>query len=100
MSPRDFSRSSMRFIFTRCRMINASRSLVAACAAVCLVFGSGCEYLRQDMANQPKNRPLSPSPFFEDGRSERPLVENTVARGSLANDDLFVPKESDSFPLS
>jgi hypothetical protein len=52
------------------------------------------------MANQPKNRPLSPSPFFEDGRSERPLVENTVARGSLANDELFVPKESNSFPLS
>ncbi len=75
-------------------MINASRYLVAACAAVCLVFGSGCEYLRQDMANQPKNRPLSPSPFFEDGRSERPLVENTVARGSLANEQFPVACES------
>jgi hypothetical protein len=51
------------------------------------------------MANQPKNRPLSPSPFFEDGRSERPLIENTVARGSLANDALFVPKDSNNFPL-
>ena len=80
-------------------MISTSRRLLAACAAVCLVFGAGCDYLRQDMANQPKNKPLSPSPFFEDGRSERPLVENTVARGSFANDELFVPKESNNFPL-
>ena len=79
-------------------MTNTSRFLVAACAA-CLVFGAGCEYLRQDMANQPKNRPLAPSPFFEDGRSERPLVENTVERGSLADDELFVPKDSNNFPL-
>jgi hypothetical protein len=51
------------------------------------------------MARQPKNRPLSPSPFFDDGRSERPLVENTVARGSLDDDELFVPKDSKAFPL-
>jgi mono/diheme cytochrome c family protein len=81
-------------------MINISRTLVIACATACLVFGVGCDYLKQDMANQPKNRPLSPSPSFEDGRSERPLVENTVARGSLANDELFVPKDSNNFPLS
>ena len=80
-------------------MTDTSRFLAAACAAVCLIFGAGCEYLKQDMANQPKNRPLSPSASFEDGRSERPLVENTVARGSLANDELFVPKDSNNFPL-
>ncbi len=80
-------------------MTDTSRFLVAACTVACLVFGAGCEYLRQDMANQPKNKALSPSPFFEDGRSERPLVENTVARGSLANDELFVPKDSNNFPL-
>jgi len=80
-------------------MTNTSRFLVTACAAACLVFGAGCDYLKQDMANQPKNRPLSPSPFFEDGRSERPLVENTVARGALADDALFVPKDSNNFPL-
>ena len=78
---------------------SASRCLVAVCATACLVFGAGCEYLRQDMASQPKNRPLAPSTFFEDGRSERPLVENTVARGSLANDELYVPKDSNNFPL-
>jgi hypothetical protein len=51
------------------------------------------------MANQPKKKPLAPSEFFEDGRSERPLVENTVARGSLIDDELFVPKDSNNFPL-
>jgi hypothetical protein len=80
-------------------MTNTSRCLALACAAASLVFGAGCQYLRQDMANQPKNKPLSPSPFFEDGRSERPIVENTVARGSLADDELFVPKDSNNFPL-
>lgn len=80
-------------------MTNTSRFLVVACAALCLTFVGGCDYLRQDMANQPKNRPLSPSDFFEDGRSERPPVENTVARGAMADDYLFVPKDSNNFPL-
>ena len=77
---------------------SASRLLLAASAA-CVIFASGCQYLRQDMANQPKNKALSPSDFFPDGRSERPLIENTVARGSLANDELHVAKESNEFPL-
>jgi mono/diheme cytochrome c family protein len=55
--------------------------------------------MRQDMATQPKNRPLSPSDFFRDGRSERPLLENTVARGSLENDQLLIAKDSNAFPL-
>jgi len=80
-------------------MTSASRSWILACAAAGFVFAAGCEHLRQDMATQPKNRPLSPSAFFEDGRSERPLIENTVARGSIADDDLFVPKDSNNFPL-
>jgi mono/diheme cytochrome c family protein len=80
-------------------MTNTSRFLATACAAACLLFSAGCEYLKQDMANQPKNKPLSPSPSFEDGRSERPLVENTIARGALGNDALFVAKDSNDFPL-
>jgi hypothetical protein len=80
-------------------MTSTSRFLVIACTAACLVFSAGCQYLRQDMADQPKNRPLSPSDFFPDGRSERPLVENTVAHGAIANDELLVPKESNMFPL-
>ena len=80
-------------------MTKTSRLLMTACAAAFLFLTAGCQYLRQDMANQPKNRPLSPSEFFPDGRSERPLVENTVAHGSIANDELFVPKDSNAFPL-
>ena len=80
-------------------MTSTSRLFAMACAATCLVFAAGCQYLRQEMADQPKNKPLSPSEFFADGRSERPLVENTVARGALADDELFVPKDSNNFPL-
>lgn len=80
-------------------MTNTSRFLFAACAVAALYLAPGCRYLKQDMANQPKNKALSPSDFFDDGRSERPLLENTVARGSIADDELFVPKDSNSFPL-
>ncbi len=80
-------------------MTSASRFLYAACTAATFVLAGGCRYLKQDMANQPKNLPLTPSDFFEDGRSERPLLDNTVARGSIAQDVLFVPKDSNAFPL-
>jgi hypothetical protein len=38
------------------------------------------------MAQQPAPRPLTPSDFFPDGRSARPLVTGTVARGQLHDD--------------
>jgi Cytochrome C oxidase, cbb3-type, subunit III len=79
-------------------MTNTSRILLCVCATMFSVLAAGCQ-IRQDMADQPANRPLSPSPFFDDGRSERPLIENTVARGSIAEDNLFVPKDSNAFPL-
>ena len=79
-------------------MTSISRIVLGLCAALLSVVAGGCQ-IRQDMADQPKNTPLSPSPFFDDGRSERPLIENTVARGSIADEDLFVPKESNAFPL-
>ena len=70
--------------------------VLAACG---VLFLSGCDRMRQDMATQPKYRPLAPSDFFRDGRSERPLLENTVARGSLDNDKFVVAKDSNDFPL-
>ncbi len=69
---------------------------------MCALGFAGCENmntLRQDMANQPKQNPLSPSTVFADGRSERPIVDNTVAHGSIQEDVLFVPKDSNAFPL-
>jgi hypothetical protein len=77
-----------------------SKSALLA-ALVLLALGSvGCDNtLRQDMANQPRKNPLAPAAFFQDGRSERPAIDNTVARGSIENDALFVSKESNAFPL-
>jgi mono/diheme cytochrome c family protein len=46
----------------------------------------GC---RQDMHDQPKYVPLRESTFFTDLRSARPLVEGTVARGHLHDDELL-----------
>src|SRR3989475_5000228 len=89
----------MRIMFPRCLMISASRFPLFVGTVALVFFTASCQYLRQDMATQPKNKLLSPSDFFEDGRSERPLIENTVAHGSLANDELFVPKDSNAFPL-
>jgi mono/diheme cytochrome c family protein len=86
--------------------MNSTRGTSAAVHAAFLLLAvagalvvSGCDQMRQDMATQPKARPLSPSDFFQDGRSERPLLENTVARGSLANDEYLVAKDSNAFPL-
>ena len=77
--------------------INATLLLTAAFGALAL---AGCDMaLRQDMADQPKNRPLSSSDFFADGRSARPLVEGTVARGAIDNDVYNVPKEYAGFPM-
>jgi hypothetical protein len=77
---------------------SSARGLSAAGIFAAAFFFAGCS-LKQDMALQPKNRPLSPSDFFNDGRSERPLLENTVARGSVAENEMVVSKESTSFPL-
>jgi mono/diheme cytochrome c family protein len=74
-------------------------SLLAALCLMALAF-TGCGYsLRQDMANQPRQNPLSPSDLFQDGRSARPVIENTVARGSVEDDALFIAKDSNAFPL-
>ena len=76
--------------------ISALSTVMLACAAL---FVTGCDdTLRQDMATQPKNRPLSPSDFFSDGRSERPLIENTVAHGAIDSDVYNVSKDFAGFP--
>ena len=40
----------------------------------------------QKMASQPSYKPYEGSAFFEDGTSARPLVDGTVARGTLRED--------------
>lgn len=61
----------------------------------------GC---RQDMHDQPKFVPLRESGFYGDRRSARPLVEGTVARGHLDDDEqLYAGKvngqDSAEFPF-
>jgi mono/diheme cytochrome c family protein len=61
----------------------------------------GLTACRQDMHDQPKFIPLRPSTFFADGRSERPLVEGTVARGHLNEDTaLYQGKGADGKPVA
>jgi len=64
----------------------SARSAISALIVVIAVSGAGC---RQDMHDQPKYVPLRQSAFFNDARSARPLVEGTVARGQLREDDLL-----------
>jgi len=56
-----------------------------------LIFIAACllSACRQDMHDQPKYPPLRESSFFGDGRSARPLVSGTVARGHLREDALL-----------
>jgi hypothetical protein len=77
----------------------SKHSLWLTGVAAALFMIAGCDHLHQDMGNQPKNKPLSPSDFFADGRSVRTPVENTVSRSSMDNDQLMVTKDSTNFPL-
>jgi mono/diheme cytochrome c family protein len=71
-------------------------------AGFCLM-AAACS--RLDMQDQPKYKPQRPSDFFADGRSERPPVPGTIARGALNEDAAFYTgkgadgKDIDYFPL-
>src|SRR5881275_1734355 len=62
------------------------RAISALALIAAIALWSGC---RLDMHVQPKQNPLSPSDFYPDKRSARPLVESTVARGQLHEDTYF-----------
>ncbi|HEX5236618.1 MAG TPA: cytochrome c [Silvibacterium sp.] len=84
-------KSSVRVLALRC--------LLCASAAAFL-FVTGC---RQDMQDEPKMIPQRGSTMFADGRSARPQVANTVARGQLEADQYFYTglvngKEQDTMP--
>src|SRR5271156_996778 len=80
---------------------HSARALMLSAAAA-LMFIAGC---RQDMQDQPKMIPQRESQFFADGRSVRPQVEHTVARGQLREDEYFYTglvngKEQDALPFA
>lgn len=62
------------------------RTLLLFSAASLALFAGACA---PNMSKQPKNKPLSESDFFADGRSARTPVEGTVARGGLRKDERF-----------
>lgn len=64
----------------------ARTALQWTAVALLAVLMTGC---RLDMHIQPKYKGLEPSSFFNDGRSERPVVPGTVARGQLRTDELY-----------
>jgi hypothetical protein len=79
----------------------SSRALCRYLLVLAFTILTGC---RQDMHDQPKYKALAPSAFFSDGRSARPLVPGTVARGELREDtDLYQGKVDgklvDAFPF-
>ena len=76
------------------RRLNAAGSLVVG---LCLLGIAGC---RQDMHNQPKYKPLRASEFFRDRSSARPLVEGTVARGALQEDEAFFTGKAGGAPVA
>jgi mono/diheme cytochrome c family protein len=60
------------------------RVWLAAVGIAAVLLLAGCQ---QDMAQQPRVKPLSASDFFKDGRGSRPPVPGTVARGQLREDE-------------
>jgi mono/diheme cytochrome c family protein len=57
-----------------------TRILTPLAAIAIFLSGVGC---RQDMHDQPRYKPLARNDFFADGRSARPRILGTVARGHL-----------------
>lgn len=83
---------------------NAGRRHLAlwGCTGIVGILVCGC---RLDMHLQPKYKPYEASTFFDDGRSERPMVPGTVARGQLRIDEqLYTGKVNgvvvDTFPFA
>jgi mono/diheme cytochrome c family protein len=58
------------------------RRILCLVAATCALVLPGCERAMQNMYDQPRYKPLRPSPLFADGNSSRPLPPGTVVHSS------------------
>ena len=81
---------------------SVSGRLAATCLLVAAISAGGC---RQDMHNAPRVDPYEETDAFPDGRGMRPLVEGTVARGTLQDDQAFYtgkngPADADALPFA
>lgn len=61
----------------------------------CLWLGLAC---RQDMHDQPRFEPMEPCSLFADGRSARPRVPGTIARGEREYDAHLIEGRVDGEP--
>ena len=68
------------------KQVFSKRIFFAGLACFAFITGVGC---RQDMHDQPRYGPMRETSFFTDARSARPMVEGTVARGHLRDDELL-----------
>jgi mono/diheme cytochrome c family protein len=66
--------------------VSGIRSNLNLAGIALALLSAGCT---QQMSAQPSYGPLRPTEFFPDGRSARPPVPGTVARGRLHEDDAF-----------
>jgi mono/diheme cytochrome c family protein len=62
------------------------KSELASCLVLALLASAGC---RLDMHVAPRHDPLERSEMFADRSSARPLIEGTVARGHLDDDEHY-----------
>ena len=61
----------------------------AARRAGAIIFSIACMGCHPEMHDQPRYEALEASDFFADGKSARPLITGTVARGELREDTAF-----------
>jgi mono/diheme cytochrome c family protein len=76
----------------RSSILNLRSSILNLRSSILVLAALAFTSCRQDMHDQPKYRPLRPVDqigSINDGRSARPLVEGTVARGELRDDVEF-----------
>ena len=77
------------------------RGAAISCAMAAMLAMAGC---RADMQDQPRMFPQRGTDFFADGRSVRPQLANTIARGQMHEDSYFYTgmqdgKEGNALPF-
>jgi mono/diheme cytochrome c family protein len=70
--------------------IGHRRCSIISSLIILLFAATGCA---QQMARQPRYNALEPSQFFDDGKSARDLLPDTVARGELRTSEYFTGAE-------
>lgn len=78
---------------------NRIQSASTVFAVGLLIVLAGCE--RNDMHNQPREEAYEASDFFADGKSARPIIQGTVAVGTLRDQRLeeAATDDNDIFPF-